>query len=903
MKRIFITSVLILACALIHAQHISEEDALAYASEFFQGRATSQLPNPTTGRKIARKAPRLKVAASRDEFYIFNDEANDGFVIVSAEAATPTILGYSYEGSYDETDVPEAMQAWLDSYAEQIRIVTDKPHLAAVDNQAMRESIEPLIKATWSQGNPYNLSCPKKNGNRCLTGCVFTAVAQIMHYYQYPSQVQKTIKADYSGFTDYQREIPAGTPLEWSKMLDSYKGTTTEAQQLAVANLMYYCGASCGAGYTGGETAGSPSIAAERLKEYFGYQGTMTSHQRFSTTYTSWQDMIYHELQHKRPVLMSGLSLSSGHSFICDGYDYDDFFHINWGWGGSRNGYFRLCILNYSSAQQEGVSMSDAYGSGQDIVIGIHPQASDDMVQPEVGIRGFYTLNNVTTYTRADASSDFTNFYARLWGSWTGCEDYSTLTNIEQAIGLFKNGTFLQAYPATNFSWGNYTTVPIRFGAGLALGNDYTFQPLWRYTGEASWRLSSSEYTLRADVTATQLTVNAEYRSTDDSSEGLTLVSIDDLVPMSQYTELQAVFRNDGQKPFRGDLGVYLDGKLESALCLSDIAPGATITMHIGFYSATAGSHKLTLEDVHGRQVASASIRVKGFDYQISAKAEPAEGGSVTISSDGTGWYASGESVKVTATANEGYEFLNWTEDMGQYSQVVSNSATYTFCAWANTTMIANFAPREEPITVTADSYSVTYGDEIPLLTYTVTGNGTLDGAPQLYCDAYKGCAAGTYPVRIERGTVTNRKVTFKSGKITVAKAPLTIGVEDATITLGNPLPTFRLTYDGFVNGDTEKIAFSTLPRARVNGGTPTEAGTYPIVVSGGVSDRYALTRVNGTLTVVAPDAIRSLLDSGTPFDVYNLLGKRLRTGTRSFKGLPSGIYIVNGQKVVVKSD
>ena len=108
---------------------------------------------------------------------------------------------------------------------------------------------------------------------------------------------------------------------------------------------------------------------------------------------------------------------------------------------------------------------------------------------------------------------------------------------------------------------------------------------------------------------------------------------------------------------------------------------------------------------------------------------------------------------------------------------------------------------------------------------------------------------------------------------------------------------------DGFVNGDTEKIAFSTLPRARVNGGTPTEAGTYPIVVSGGVSDRYALTRVNGTLTVVAPDAIRSLLDSGTPFDVYNLLGKRLRTGTRSFKGLPSGIYIVNGQKVVVKSD
>ncbi|MCR5780530.1 MAG: C10 family peptidase [Bacteroidaceae bacterium] len=905
MKRIFITSALILACALIHAQHISEEDALAYASEFFQGRATSQLPNPATGRKIARKAPRLKVAASRDEFYIFNDEANDGFVIVSAEAATPTILGYSYEGSYDETDVPEAMQAWLDSYAEQIRWVASNQLTETGVSFIEREKIAPLLKSKWHQDAPYNGACPKYNGEQCPTGCGPNAMAQVMNYWKYPETVQKTIARTLNAnYSDYQSEVPAGTPIEWSKILNNYEGTTTLAQQQAVANLLFYCGLSSSTAYFPNGTTSDNTTYPHVLREYFGYQGAMRVWNRQNMSYERWQEIIYDELSHGRPVIMGGCTYyvfedgEAGHVFVCDGYDGEDFYHINWGWGGEQDAFFRLDILNFSSLPGNRQDIRLTYCYNTDIVTGIQPQASSE---PATSMVYYARCRNIANsaqaaFERASSDNDFANVQLVVHFIKSVIEGDETCFDV--AIGLYRGDEKIKDLQVMEDIALNLTTgytFKSTFGAGLPLG-DYVIHPLWRLHGEKVWRRVETEQSLMASISETTLVLKKP-------TPQVKLVSMDSEIKFGVYQEMLMTFENEGDLAYQGELTISLNAnhfdtkKPILARMYLSLAPGEQQTRIVPMVCDTTGIVTVTVKDENNNQIGTSKIRVTSL--QISAKANQDEYGSVTIS--GNGRYYSGESVKVTATANEGYEFLNWTEEIGQQSQVVSNSATYTFSAWANTTMVANFAPREEPITVTADSYSVTYGDEIPLLTYTVTGNGTLDGAPQLFCDAYKGCAAGTYTVRIERGTVTNRKVTFKSGKITVAKAPLTIGVEDATITLGNPLPTFRLTYDGFVNGDTEKIAFSTLPRARVNGGTPTEAGTYPIIVSGGVSDRYALTRVNGTLTVLAPDAIRSLLDSGTPFDVYNLLGKRLRTGARSFKGLPSGIYIVNGQKVVVR--
>ena len=153
------------------------------------------------------------------------------------------------------------------------------------------------------------------------------------------------------------------------------------------------------------------------------------------------------------------------------------------------------------------------------------------------------------------------------------------------------------------------------------------------------------------------------------------------------------------------------------------------------------------------------------------------------------------------------------------------------------------------PVTITADDKTMTYGDNVPTLTYKSSG-ATLNGTPKLSTTATKTSSVGTYPIKVEKGTVINELVTYVDGTLTIGKAPLTVGVQNVTITEGDAIPTFTLTYSGFRNYDTESNAFTTKPTATTTATSASKPGTYPITVSGGVAQNYALTYTQGTLTI-----------------------------------------------------
>ena len=200
----------------------------------------------------------------------------------------------------------------------------------------------------------------------------------------------------------------------------------------------------------------------------------------------------------------------------------------------------------------------------------------------------------------------------------------------------------------------------------------------------------------------------------------------------------------------------------------------------------------------------------------------------------------------------------------------------------------------EQPVTITANNLTMVYGDEVPELTYKATG-GELKGTPKLSTTATKTSPVGTYPITVTKGTVTNEQVTYVAGTLTITKAPLTVGVKNETITEGDAIPAFTLTYDGFRNSDTEATAFTKKPVAKTTATPSSPAGTYPITVSGGEAKNYALTYGQGTLTIEkkTTDGVSSVkADEQSNAAIYNMAGQKVDA---SYKG----IVIINGKKVV----
>ena len=393
-----VIAALLLVAGNLYAQQVTEEQALQKAQSFM----LAKIANAADTRKTPAKVPALskvKMAKQADGLYLFNAEDNGGFVIVSGDERTEDILGYSTEGCINPENIPANMKSWLECYDSLIRAIPAKVPQATSSSVQLHAAVAPMITTKWDQGKPYNLLCPEEDGSLTKTGCVATAMAQIMNYHKWPQSMTAAIPAygyrplgwdkDKQEYTyQYHLDELPPTLFDWDNMKDSYKDDETGAAADAVAKLMRYCGQSVKMNY--GIYASSAGNSAEELIEYFGYDGKAVFTSRYPNgtnnpgySVGEWDELIYNELQLGRPVWFGGNDPNfGGHSFICDGYDGNGFYHFNWGWGGSGDGYFRLNDTN-------------GFTFFQDAVVGIQPPNEAKVKTPQKDIYSYlYTLRD-----------------------------------------------------------------------------------------------------------------------------------------------------------------------------------------------------------------------------------------------------------------------------------------------------------------------------------------------------------------------------------------------------------------------------------------------------------------------------------------------------------------------------
>ena len=289
-----------------------------------------------------------------EPLYLFNIGDNQGYVIASGDDCAPAILGYADSGSVDVNNMPENMRWWLDEYARQIQFMRDNglKYSCSRGRLASMPAIPPLLTTGWDQYAPYSGFTPlDPNGNHYVTGCVATAMAQVLYYHRANSVSQTTHEmSDYvtpDGL--YVGAIPAGSFIDWDNILDSYwHVNATEEQMDAVAWLMRYCGSSVHMQYAVGGSSARTHNVAPAMIAYFNYGSRAQAKSRDDSGLSDeeWENLVYSELSNSRPLVYSGTNPShSSHAFVCDGYDGEGFFHINWGWGKTQ-GYYLLTAMD-----------------------------------------------------------------------------------------------------------------------------------------------------------------------------------------------------------------------------------------------------------------------------------------------------------------------------------------------------------------------------------------------------------------------------------------------------------------------------------------------------------------------------------------------------------------------------
>ena len=295
------------------------------------------------------KARRLSQAtAQTSPYYIYSRGTGRGFIIVSGDDCMPSILGYTEQGDFDESNMPEALQDMLTVWAQTVEDAqlsgTNTPKQEAKQRRAAadRSNISPLMTSHWHQSSPYNDRCPYLTGttNRAATGCVATAASQILYYWRkdLPSTLQATTPTYSYGDAPVTESIPKGTELRWDLMKDSYTGGESATVKNAVAEFVFATGAATWLTY-GSSTAGNIENIPYTFSTYYGMNGG-TVHYRNSNSQEGWVQLLYNELLAGRPVMYTGVHPSNGgHAVVVHGYQKtNDLFYFNFGWG-AGNGY------------------------------------------------------------------------------------------------------------------------------------------------------------------------------------------------------------------------------------------------------------------------------------------------------------------------------------------------------------------------------------------------------------------------------------------------------------------------------------------------------------------------------------------------------------------------------------
>ena len=469
-------------CGSAWAESINENEARNIAANFM---ASHRMPSSNL--KMVHRGTSIKATAPSEKaaYYVFNtNRDNCGYVIIAGDDRAPAVLGYSDSGTFEADNVPPAMQEWLDGYAAQIEELDNGAQIAAP--LEAKSPISPLVQATWSQNNPYNILLPiLSTGNHAYVGCVATAMAQVMHYWKWPPRPTSAIPAyTSSSLSINMPELPV-VDFDWEAMQNTYQtNDTASANAIAAATLSLYCAQAMEMDFKTSSSGATTTRIPMSMAAYFNYKN---GHALGRSSYTSqeWADALYSEIAASRPIIFSGSKASSGHAFICDGYDGNGMFHFNWGWNGKSNGYFLLNVLNPDLQGTGSADGTYGYIYRQAAIVGLEPGT-------ETNSEVMFTVTNVAlnslTTSRTSSNSNFT--------AVTTAHYYNYTSNIFAANfgwGLYQGSTLLDVIYSVYTSSstpGKYFTLKERemsFGSGLTSGT-YRLVPICSELNAGNWK-------------------------------------------------------------------------------------------------------------------------------------------------------------------------------------------------------------------------------------------------------------------------------------------------------------------------------------------------------------------------------------------------------------------------------
>jgi hypothetical protein len=568
--------------------------------------------------------PMYRLDTPWDAFYIFAPAEGKGFVIVAADDRVCPVLAYSFHNNAMRDKMSPSMSWWLDGWQQQVDDL--RKEKGGERNEEWQQlldgggtprsltALEPMITTQWDQDAPYNDSCPTRiefgSNVRALTGCVATAMAQVMKYWNYPvrgtgTHTYNSVSFFGLGYTFGEQTANFGaTTYDWDNMPDHLTVTSPDVQKAAVATLMYHCGVACDMYYGSAAYGGSGTKirnapymregnALNGIIKYLGYSSLATGMERIKYDDNAWTALVRGELDASRPIIYAGFEQTAGHCFVCDGYDDEDRYHFNWGWSGDGDGFFTLNSLTPNIG-----SYTYDFTVGQEILVGIQPPTGDDSL---CIIRQFpYTEDFETAPTGWKAtSSNIRHSYSWMVVDSTGVDG--------------------------NYSVGAYRAI-------IETCDDHMYSP--------------------SIVTPGDYKVNWQVRARQDSgSDSYTLTvgteTFNDIVESASWQPRELLF---------------------------SVAEGDTVCLDFLHFAET---------NCVGFLIDNVVIEQMSDDYTITVSANPSDGGIVA----GGGTYQQGQSCTVTATANEGYTFINWTENGVE----VSTESSYTFTVTDHRTLVANF--------------------------------------------------------------------------------------------------------------------------------------------------------------------------------------------------------------------
>lgn len=783
---------------------------------------------------------------------------NGGFVIVSNDDLLPAVIAYS-NTVFDKNTSNAGFKWYLSAVEEAINgiVKAGKPRtMIAPDQSKYAAKIPSFVTSIWGQEKPYNNLCPEGTTSgtgswqgygstgRTVTGCVATAMAQIMYYNRWPEKGTGGTHSVYVKQADGTKKIVTVNYEEsfydYANMIDSYKGHYSKEQGDAVAKLMLDCGVAADMNYATDGSGTYTENAARGLRRNFGYPETTQMLKRRRYSEQAWMDIIYNEINERRAILYTGVdNKNGGHAFVLSGYDETGKVWINWGWDGASDGFYDIALLNPKSYK---------FSEDQDMIIGIEGEKTETL-QDTITVDTPGRLQElIADSIKSKISSLKIN----------GKINSTDLRTIRQIAGNNPDGTIQRS---------SLVSLDLSDAVIVSGGDPYLVDDKRQLT------TNDNEIPERAFFNCKSIRKLILPKSTMTIGDGaFGKLGLLDSISIPTGDDKNYIF--DGQTLMTKDskeiIAVMPNNKGDF-----NVAKGITKIHNYGF----SGCSKLT------------KIVLPN-----------------TITTIGDEVFSGNNSLGIIRLYSKEVPVLghNAFTDISK-SEIKLQIPSGTKNHYKRNAQWKDFDIVEFGTTIKARNMIRTYGSENPKLGWQLKGD-YVEGTPELSCEATKTSPIGKYTIVVKRGTITEEQVEFANGFLIVKKATAKMHAKDVTIEVGQTPsfgytvdelqnnettvalekePTFTIT-----DSKGKKVTEYNVP------------GKYTITVSDAEAENYKFEYSTAVLTItLSTNGILKTpqTTSTATFDVYSLNGTCIAKGVSSLKGLAKGVYLVNGKKLIIK--